>query len=87
MSDLLSGIDSGRVSAFQAYSRLRSQGETRHYVGQTRTIFRGELEGVLESRSGLIMGDFVDQRFPFNRSCVAEPSTQSGSFFYDPFPV
>ena len=50
--------------------------------------FSGEsLEGVLESRSGLIMGDFVDQRFPFNRSCVAEPSTQSGSFFYDPFPV
>jgi hypothetical protein len=28
-------------------------------------------EGVLESRSGLIMGDFVDQRFPFNHSCVA----------------
>src|SRR5712691_5070245 len=44
--------------------------------------FSGEsLEGVLESRSGLIMGDFVDQRFPFNHSCVAGPSTRSGSFF------
>src|SRR3989441_12889311 len=41
--------------------------------------FSGEsLEGVLESRSGLIMGDFVDPRFRFNHSCVAGPSTRSG---------
>src|SRR3989442_15357781 len=44
--------------------------------------FSGQsLDGVLESRSGLIMGDFLDPRFRFNHSCVAGPSTRSGSFF------
>jgi len=42
---------------------------------------RESLEGVLESRSGLIMGDFVDHRFRFDHSCVTGPSTRSGSFF------
>src|SRR5437879_7418575 len=73
-SDSLSCVDSGRVPLFRAYSRLRSQSETRHYFSQTRTTLRGEFAGVLESRSGLIMRDFVDQRFPFNRSCVARSS-------------
>jgi hypothetical protein len=45
-SDSLSGIDSGRVSVFKAYSRLRSIGETRHYFRQTRTILKGEFGGV-----------------------------------------
>src|SRR3989442_13442107 len=56
-SDSLSCVDSGRVPLFRAYSRLRSQSETRHYFSQTRTTLRGEFAGVLESRSGLIMGD------------------------------
>ena len=42
---------------------------------------RESLDGVLESRSGLIIGDFVDQRSPFNHSRVAGHSIRSGSFF------
>jgi len=31
-------------------------------------------EGVPDSRSGLIIGDFVNQKFPVNHSCVASRS-------------
>ena len=55
---VLSGSDSGRVSRFRAQSRLRWEGETSPFFLGSRTICPAIEEGLLDSRSELIVGEF-----------------------------
>jgi len=58
LEDFLSGTDSGCISPFRAQSRLGRRGETCHYFRKFRTIQGDRSEGIPDSRSGLIFGDF-----------------------------
>jgi len=52
-------MDNGRVRQIRALYWLECEGETRHYFSKSRTIRGREFAQVLDSRSGLIIGDFL----------------------------
>ena len=70
-SDSLSCVDSGESPYSGRTPGLDRKAKLAIISAKPERLSGESLQGVLESRSGLIMGDFVDQRFPFNRSCVA----------------
>ena len=76
LGHFLSGTDNGRassglpwVSCCLALSR------------DSRTIFRLDFVVGSDSRSGLVMGDSQSILIP-DRSCIAGPKSESGSFFF-----
>src|SRR6266700_5465505 len=66
--DSLSCIDNGQYRLFTAQSGPRFDGETRHYFANPRTTLGERSDGIPETRSGQIIGEFWIERSPVNHS-------------------
>jgi len=82
LEHFLSGTDNGRDRLIRAWSGLQWLSRYLALSRDSRTIFRQDFVVGSDSRSGLVMGDSQSILFLPDRSCIAGPKSESGSFFF-----